>query len=161
VLECNDWYGSANGVVYGTIPGISDVTVYPFFCDLSRDDVYLSAGSPLLNLGACGLIGALGEGCTEAVGVPPALEPGVHAFTASPNPSGGIVRFSWASSARPEKLEVIDGTGARRWSAANQPGASALAWPGLDSAGRRLPAGVYYARLTSKSTSATARFVLV
>ena len=160
-LACNDWYENSSGAVSGASPGISDVSVNPFFCDLDADDVHLSAGSPLLSLGSCGRVGALGQGCLVAVGVPPDLEPGIRAFSVSPNPSRGAVQFTWAGATRPEWVDIYDVTGARRWGAATEPGTSALAWPGTDSSGRRLPAGVYYARLTGKGTSATTRVVLV
>jgi parallel beta-helix repeat protein len=160
-LACNDWYGNIGGMVSGALPGLTDISAHPLFCDLLSDDVHLSAGSPLLSLGACGLVGALGEGCTDPVGVPPSSEMVVRAFTVSPNPSRGAVHFSWASSDRPERLDVYDVTGARRWSSSITEGASTLQWPSIDREGARLPAGIYYARLTSRGTSAIARFVLV
>ena len=161
VLGCNDWFANTSGAVSGTSPGSSDVSIDPLFCDLAHDNLHLSAESPLLSLGACGLIGALGQGCLVAVGVAPEQELGIHAFTVSPNPNRGEVQFAWAGAARPEWVDVYDVTGARRWGVAVEPGASTLAWRVTDSAGRRLPAGVYYARLTGRSMSASTRFVLV
>ena len=96
-----------------------------------------------------------------AVGVPPELEPGIRAFTASPNPTRGEVQFAWAGSARPEWVDVYDVTGAHRWGQAIEPGASRLTWTGTDQEGRRLAAGVYYARLTGRGTSETARVIFV
>jgi hypothetical protein len=148
-------------MVCGTIPGLSDVTAYPFFCNLPDDDVHLSAGSPLLALGACGLVGALGQGCTETVGAPDAGRAITPGLMVTPNPGRGGVRFAWSNASKPEALEVFDVTGSRRWSAPIVEGASGLQWPAIDREGRRLPAGVYYARLMGKGTSATARFVLV
>jgi hypothetical protein len=155
-LACNDWYGNSGGMISGAVPGLTDVSTAPLFCDLNSDDVRLSAGSPLLNLGACGRVGALGQGCLEPIG-----NPGIGAFTVSPNPSRGVVQFAWTGSAWPKSVDVYDVTGARRWGQHIEPGASTLVWPGTDMAGRRLPAGVYYARLTGRGVSANARFVLV
>jgi hypothetical protein len=160
-IGCNDWFGNNSGAVSGALPGISDVSVYPFFCNLPADDVHLSAGSPLLGLGFCGRVGALGQGCLVAVGVPPEREPGIRAFTVSPNPSRGEVQLAWAGAARPEWVDVYDVTGARRWGQPIEPGASQLSWAGTDQGGRRLAAGVYYARLTGRGVSANARIVLV
>jgi parallel beta-helix repeat protein len=161
VLACNDWFANTGGATSGVLPGPTDLAVDPLFCDLSADDVHLSAGSPLLDASGCGLIGALGQGCLGPAGVSPPSESLVRAFTVSPNPSRGAVHFSWASSDRPERLDVYDVTGARRWSSSITAGASALQWPSIDREGAQLPAGIYYARLTSRGTSATARFVLV
>ncbi len=60
---CNDWFGNAAGAISGAEPSASDLAVDPLFCDAARDDVHLSAGSPLLDAPTCGLIGALGRGC--------------------------------------------------------------------------------------------------
>jgi hypothetical protein len=161
LIGCNDWYANSAGAVSGTAAGTTDVGVDPLFCDLPDDDVHLSAGSPLLDLGSCGLVGALGQGCLDAVGVPPEWKPGIRAFTASPNPSHGEVQFAWLGAARPEWVDIYDVTGARRWGQAIEPGASRLSWTGTDQEGRRLPAGVYYARLTGRGAFAAARVVLV
>jgi hypothetical protein len=160
-LACNDWFGNTGGATSGTPPGETDLAVDPFFCDLSKNDVHLSAGSPLLDASGCGLIGALGQGCLAQAGVSPPGETLVRAFTVSPNPSRGVVHFSWASADRPERVEVYDVTGARRWSSPITAGASSLQWPSTDREGTRLPAGIYYARLTSTGTATIARFVLV
>ena len=65
VLACNDWFGNTGGATSGTVPGTTDLAVAPGFCNLSADDVRLSAGSPLLDASGCGLIGALGQGCVD------------------------------------------------------------------------------------------------
>ena len=160
-LSCNDWYGNVGGVVAGTVPGVTDVSAHPLFCNLQEDDVQLSAGSPLLNLGACGLVGALGQGCTQAVDVPVVKPSARTTLVASPNPGRGAIRFSWSGEAEPEWLDVYDVTGARRWRARLGLGADALAWPGTDLQGRVLPAGAYYARLTGRNGSAGTTFVLI
>jgi hypothetical protein len=160
ILACNDWFANTGGATSGTPVGLTDLAVDPLFCDPGADDVRLSAGSPLLDASGCGVIGALGQGCLALAAVTPSSESLVPAFTASPNPSRGAVQFSWASSDRPDRVEVFDVTGARLWSSPITEGASVLQWPSIGREGTRLPAGIYYARLTSKGTSATARFVL-
>ena len=160
-LACNDWYSNSAGMTHGVAPGVTDVSLNPLFCDLQKDDAHLSAGSPLLALGDCGLVGALGQGCVRPKHVYLAAELPVQAFSISPNPSHGAVQFSWPGSARPEWVDVYDVTGAHRWGAAIESGRSVLAWTGTDQGGRRLPAGIYYARLTGRGISQTARLVLV
>ena len=160
-LACNDWFGNTGGATSGTLPGPTDLAVDPLFCGPNPDDVHLSAGSPLLDAQGCGQIGALGQGCLVPAGVASPSESLARAFTASPNPSRGAVLFSWPGSVQPERVEVFDVTGSRRWSALITAGTSSLQWRIIDHEGRRLPAGVYYARLLGKGVSVTARFVFV
>ncbi len=162
VLACNDWYGNTAGDVSGTNPGETDKYDYPLFCDLAQDDASLSAVSPLLDSADCGLIGALGQGCTEPAAVPPpAATLAPMSFTAMPNPAKGAVWFAWPGTNGAGRMEVYDVTGAVRWSRDLDGGLASLSWDAKDHQGQRLPAGVYYARLNSAGTVATARFVLV
>lgn len=82
-------------------------------------------------------------------------------FSVSPNPCRGVAQFSWSGWVRPERVSIYDVTGARRWWTPTGEDASVVTWRGTDRAGRRLPAGVYYARLTGEGAPATVRFVLV
>jgi hypothetical protein len=161
VLGCNDWYGNAGGMVSGTSPGATDAPLNPLFCDLAMDDVSLSAASPLLDREGCGLVGALGQGCAEAVSVLPNVALLPPSFTVTPNPSGGSVRFAWPGPAAAGRLEVYDVTGALRWVRDITASEASLPWDGRDHEGRRLPAGMYYARLNRAGLVSSARFVLV
>jgi hypothetical protein len=160
VLSCNDWYGNGAGAVAGVDPGATDVSLRPLFCDVAEDDVHLGAYSPLLSLGDCGLVGALGQGCM-VVDAAPGVEVPALAFAVSPNPSNGAVQFLWLGPLHCGHIDVYDIAGAKRWGQAVDGERSFLPWDGKDQEGRRLPAGVYYARLTGEGVSATARLVLV
>src|SRR4029079_15463097 len=61
--ECNDWFengGEAVGMSYGA----NEWFVDPHFCDRLTGDGHLASDSPLLAAAGCGLIGALGVGCS-------------------------------------------------------------------------------------------------
>jgi hypothetical protein len=122
--------------------------------------VDMTAHTISATLDCYGVVGVC-EGDSSLAGVADRVGGAARAFTVTPNPSRGAVQFSWVGWTGAECVSVYDVTGARRWRATARHGASALAWPGTDSAGRRLPAGVYYARLTGGGNSATVRFVLI
>jgi hypothetical protein len=146
-LSCNDWFGNLGGATTGTVPGATDLALDPLFCNVPADNVSLSTFSPVLNAPGCGLIGALGVGCSEPVSVVRPSRGGVG-LVAAPNPAAGDVRFSWPRSEAPATLELFDATGARRWMKSLPQGRELYDWDGLDRDGARLPAGLYYARLT-------------
>jgi len=85
-LGCNDWFANAAGSTSGAVPGATDVSVDPLFCDLANNDVRLRSDSPLLG-GACGTIGAHGMGCDASTEVLVAL------FAAEASDEG--VRIRW------------------------------------------------------------------
>lgn len=68
---CNLFWANAGGDHMGYVPAPTDLFVDPRFCDPEDADLRLMSDSPCLpaNSGACGLIGALGDGCgTVSVG---------------------------------------------------------------------------------------------
>lgn len=162
-LGCNDWYGNTGGATSGTLPGPTDLAVDPLFCDPGQDDVYLHADSPLLPQGDCGLVGALGQGCSATwadVPVPDGDDP--LTFTLDPvhpNPSRGgalTVRFSLSTDA-PARLELLDVAGRRI--ASHEVGAGQHT---LDlGAGRRLAPGLYLVRLTQGANTRTTRVAVL
>lgn len=79
----------------------------------------------------------------------------------TPNPSAGPARFAWRMSAAGRaRLEVLDVSGRRVAVPFDGPlsaGEHALAWDGRGADGRRVPPGVYLARLVRSDGVATAR----
>jgi hypothetical protein len=67
------------------------------------------------------------------------------------------VHFSLAGVHAAARLEVLDVSGRRVWSAACPAGTRELRWSGASSGGGRAPAGVYVARLTCAGTTAVRR----
>ncbi len=160
-LDCNDWFGNISGATSGVPPGVTDLDVNPLYCDLPGDDVHLSALSPLANAPGCGLIGAQDIGCTEAVSVRQADEPGEVTLSARPSPTRGHVTFTLRGAQGPVLVEIFDLTGARRWRAAWPVGQQDFEWAGSDAGNLPVASGVYYARLTAGKIMRTARVVVV
>jgi parallel beta-helix repeat protein len=160
-FSCNNWFANAGGAVVGAEVDSTNLSVHPLFCDLNAGDVHLSASSPLLAAGNCGLIGALGQGCGGIASVEHAPT-GVDAgFRAWPVPSRGAVAFSLPASTEPTEIEVFDVTGARRWQSAIPGGVAAAHWDRREGSGGTAPPGVYVARLSRAGAEvARARVVI-
>lgn len=158
-LSCNDWFSNAAGPASGIVPGPTDVSVNPAFCDLTADDVRLASTSPLLSVPGCGPIGAEGVGCATPVSAPPAADARPR-LSARPVPAGGSVEFSWAADGESSVVEVFDVSGARLRRAEVPPLATGWTWSGGDDAGRRLSPGVYFVRRTCGARSELIRVVL-
>ncbi len=78
----------------------------------------------------------------------------------SPVPGGPPVQFAMTLT-RTATLAVLDNSGrVVRTLGTLDPGNSSVAWNGLDDDGRRVPAGVYFARLAAGSEARTTRVVL-
>jgi len=148
VLSCNDWQANSGGATVGISPGPTDLAIDPLFCNVVEDDVSLTSASSLLNWPGCGQIGALGQGCEISISGPLGARPAAESFRVFPQPALDRVMFAWPAGGGPARLEVFDVTGARRWQAEAPAGTAEMSWPlrGVD--GARLPAGVYWARLT-------------
>lgn len=159
-LGCNDWYLNTGAAVVGTPVGTSDVAIDPKFCDLPADIVSL-ADSPLANLPGCGLVGALPQTCTVAVGV--SASPGGPAMglRVEPQPAGGRVRFAWEPGPEPGRIEIYDVGGARRFSRGLPAGSSEFVWAGVDDSGTPVPAGIYFARRSAGAVGSQTRVVIV
>ena len=69
VLSCSDLYGNAGGDWTGCIAtqgGTNgNFSLDPLFCDAPNGDVTIDQVSPCLDAPGCGLVGALGEGCSS------------------------------------------------------------------------------------------------
>jgi predicted outer membrane repeat protein len=68
ILTCCDLYGNADGDWSGPIEdqyGVNgNISEDPLFCDADAYRLYLASGSPCLDEGGCGIIGAHGLGCS-------------------------------------------------------------------------------------------------
>jgi hypothetical protein len=145
-LSCNDWFQNVGGATVGISPGATDAFLNPLFCDLPNQDVHLTSASPLIAAGECGLIGALGQGCTGEVAVEAPSNPAMR-FMAWPVPSsGGDIRFALPPSSDPSSIEVFDVSGARIWETTVEPGAAAI-WNRRTSSGASVGPGVYFVRV--------------
>jgi hypothetical protein len=85
------------------------------------------------------------------------------ALRASPNPSRGEITFAYdLAEAADVTLEVFDAAGRRVATVTTERGQAGRAvarWNPVDDAGRRLPAGIYYARLGTRDGSRLTRVV--
>jgi hypothetical protein len=105
---------------------------------------------------------------TSAAAPDPAIASGLR-LNASPSPAAGRVAVTFdltfdLAQPAPAQLEVFDTLGRRvaQWAVdPSAAGARMIGWDGRDACGRRMPAGVYQARLTSGIASAATRVVLV
>ncbi|MFN8179273.1 MAG: right-handed parallel beta-helix repeat-containing protein [bacterium] len=72
VSACNDFWDNPGGNIAGYPPGVTDIFVDPQFCHRETGDYTLSSSSPCAppQSGACGQIGALGEGCNGMAAEP-------------------------------------------------------------------------------------------
>ena len=161
VLTCNDWIVNVSGATSGVPIGLSDVALNPQFCNRPLDIVTLALSSPVLNHPGCGLIGALGQGCVNPVAVDGRNESEALPLRVYPQPSNGIVRFSWPASSQGGRLEIYDAQGALRWSADVAPRASGVTWRQKETSGRTLPPGTYFARLRGRPELGSARVTIV
>jgi hypothetical protein len=159
-IACNDWCGNPKGAISGVPIGASDLTVDPDLCNPTADDAFLREGSPLLDAPGCGLIGALGMGCTGPVGVVPVQAQSRFAMTVSPVPASGAIRFSWAATSATTALSIFDVSGARVWEAKLDRGTTGVEWKAVDRVGHRVPPGVYYAEVRSAGQIARGRAVI-
>jgi len=101
---------------------------------------------------------------SEVVSVPPAV-PG-PVLLVSPNPGFDAIGLSWKlASARTVSLEVYDARGRRVRTlvpyAAEAVGSYSQPWDGRDDHGRKLPPGLYWARLIAGADASSARMVLL
>lgn len=96
-------------------------------------------------------------GCDEAANLP-------YALMAYPNPAPGLVRFSLTAPTRVAlDVAVYDIMGRRARTLLRREvdaGVHSVPWDGQDDRGRRLPDGVYFARLLAPTGNRTIRLVL-
>lgn len=172
---CSDVFGNEGGDWTGCIAeqyGIGgNISLDPWFCSPEEGDFRLHEDSPCAPFSEpnpeCDLIGAWPAGCA------PMAVPAVSAPTASPlrlvsaNPTVGD-RIAFQTSLEVDdfwgQLAIFDAEGRlveELHSGQLDPGTTTHTWNRRDSAGQRVPAGVYFARLTSAQDIATRCFVLL
>jgi hypothetical protein len=162
VVSCNNSWGNSEGDWLG-IPDPTgtegNICANPLFCGEGNpgEPFSLMADSPCLPGNHpdgydCGLIGALGEGCTASS--VPELAPMIPTTRIFPNPTPGPITIDftlptsgWISA------EILDVSGrvVRELFSGTEPnghaGELSLMWDGRDDAGKRVAAGVYVARV--------------
>ena len=103
-FTCSNIYGNAGGDWTGNVSdqlGINgNINLDPLFCDYSIGDLTVQSGSPCLSGGysgggACGMIGALGQGCFSSI-------PCISSITDVGNDEGRQVRITWQRAANDE-----------------------------------------------------------
>lgn len=97
------------------------------------------------------------DGEDEGASVP--RSPALIAF---PNPFNSNVVLSWGPQSEAESLEIFNVLGqlVRRFDFVDESGGS-IEWNAKDAHGRRLPSGLYFARLTGRRGATTVNLVLI
>ena len=119
-VGCSDFWGLyGNPQPFVGMPdprgGSGNLEVDPLFCDAPGGEWSLSSLSPLLDAGACGEVGARGEGCLEPAVDAPAARPAVSGLqSVQPNPFNPRATILFTTARRgPVRLEVYDARGRR------------------------------------------------
>ena len=171
---CNDVVGNSGSDYSGMAdPTGTDgnISVDPEFCDQAAADFNLGDGSPCSEAGSggCGLIGALGGGCSGSLVPVPDIEDGIPvAFKVEqnfPNPfnPSTTIRFALPGAAHTQVM-IFDLAGRKVKTLVDDllPAQSHEAvWMGKDDAGRTVSAGVYFYRVTSGDHRSVGRMALI
>jgi predicted outer membrane repeat protein len=173
-FSCSDLYGNIGGDWVGCAAGqdtlAGNFCASPLFCNRVAGDFHLAENSPCANAPGCGLVGALPIGCGLLdVGDPEAdLTRRLILGPSAPNPfrESAEIRYVLTASSDPALVRfdvyAADGRLVRRLvNEPRQPGIHAVRWDGQDDAGRRLPSGIYFARLRVGGRGEALRIVRV
>jgi len=162
-LSCSDLTDNAGGDWVGCIADQAgqdgNICLDPFFCDPTGGDLTLDASSPCApeNNPVCGQIGAWPVGCgaTTVTEIPVSQTP---AAGIRPNPTRGTCRIELRVPAEKDatvRLLDVSGRIVRELFRGSCPGSPGtvlqLIWDGRDDAGRKLPPGVYLARIETSA----------
>ncbi len=77
----------------------------------------------------------------------------------SGQPARGVARFDLMRVGAGAKLQIFDAAGRPLWETTLLPGDRTASWNGTAADGRRMPPGIYFARLRDNRGAATARAV--
>ncbi len=170
---CNDVFGNANADYSGMDdPTGSDGNIMadPQFCIQAEGDFNLVIASPCTaENSACGLIGALGDGCTGNPTPVPDQDGSIPvAFRVEqnfPNPfnPSTTIRFALPSAAHTQVV-IYDVAGHKVKTLVDDMLSAQThdaVWTGRDDAGRTVSAGVYFYRVTSGDHLSVGRMALI
>lgn len=169
--SCSDVFGNGGGDWVGSLEGQEgedgNFSEDPLFCTVGMGGFFLRDDSPCAPASSppgCGLVGADSVGCSvtavEAdngrIRRPLAIQP-------NPFTSQTIVTYILEGGAHVSSTvsDVTGRTVLRRPERYESPGIHTIAWDGTTEMGNRLPAGVYYWKLSVEGQSSVARVVLV
>jgi hypothetical protein len=166
IIECNDVVGHPLDFDGNCEPDATNFAADPLFCDPTGGNYSLRDDSPCAPGNhpggeACGLVGALGIGCTLVdVDATPPDEIGV--LSARPNPSRGGVRFVVPAGSA-ASLRIFDAVGrlVRDLAVPAAFDSRSVAWDGRTGSGRRVAPGVYYYDMELPSGRETRRIVMI
>jgi len=177
VLVCSDLYGNVGGDYTGCVSSFEETdgnfSSDPLFCTVvgAADDPYgLDAESPCAeaNQPLCGRVGARPVACAvvsvdAGEDAPPPTAFRLHANRPNPFNPVTVIRFDMPRPGR-ARLSVYDVRGRRvavlaegRYDA----GAFEARWTGLDSSGRAVASGIYFALFEAEDFRATRKMVLL
>ena len=173
VLSCCDIYGNVGGDWADCIAdqdGINgNISEDPVFCDSGSGDYRLAPSSPCSggNNPSCGLIGSLAADCA-ITGITDGSVALVFTklYQSSPNPFNPTTTIKYELPTQAHvRMRIFDLSGrlVRVLVSGDsvEAGSYETVWNGKDDAGRPVPSGTYFYRLTAGPYSATRRMVLV
>ncbi len=151
-FACTDIHGNAGGDWVGPIAAQLGVdgnfSTDPRYCDPDAG-LGLRVDSPCLpgfhpDGAYCGIVGGVGYGGCDAVGVPPVAD-SPRVIRVSPNPSTTSIRVTLPDAGAVDRAEVVDAAGRHvRWLQVSDD--RRARWDGMLAAGRPAPAGLYWIR---------------
>jgi hypothetical protein len=86
--------------------------------------------------------------------MPPALR-------ISPNPAPGRVRFAWNDAAPSRRRVEVYSVSGQRVASLDVPSTGSAIWNGLDRSGRRVPSGLYLAKVAGLEPKVPVKFMLL
>lgn len=169
VLTCCDLYGNEGGDWTDGIAGQYGIngnfSADPWFCDPVNYDISLDSASVCVDAPGCGLVGALGAGCSFTAGVEDVGKTtGFLLHQNMPNPfsSSTVIRFV-APEGTVAILTVHDVTGREIVSLSGRRTAGELAatWDGKDASGEEVGPGIYFVQMEARGFRAVRKMIVL
>ncbi len=167
---CCDVYGNDGGDYGGyadDMTGVGgNIAGDPAFCDPGIGDYHVASHSPCLpgNNGCAVQIGGLGWGCS-LVGLPDPETPAFWLGQNHPNPFNPRTTIDFSVPTAGLARVLVYGVDGRRVATLVdrhiEAGPHEIVWNGRDDSDRRLPSGIYYARLEAGGQAATLKLLLM